>query len=48
MFENTRSVKDETAEPVHSDSSIQHRDASGKFMSGKLVISLAQPTFAQT
>lgn len=48
MFENTRSVKDETAEPARSDGSIQHRDASGKVMSGKLVISLAQPTFAQT
>lgn len=48
MFENTRSVRDEMAEPAGSNSSIQHRDASGKVMSGKLVISLAQPTFAQT
>lgn len=48
MFENTGSVKDEMAEPACSNSSIQHRDASGKVMSGKLVIFLAQPTFAQT
>lgn len=48
MFENTSSVKDEMAEPARSNSSIQHRDASGKVMSGKLVVSLAQPTSAQT
>jgi len=43
MFENTRSVKDEAAEPACSDSSIQRRDASGKVKSGKLVTALAQP-----
>lgn len=43
MFENTRSVRAGTAGPACSDSSIQHRDASGKVMSGKLVTSLAQP-----
>lgn len=48
MFENTRSVRDEAAEPARSDSSIQHRDASGKVTSGKPVTSLAQPTSAQT